>query len=98
MHLLSAAELESQTVLDLPDRELLGGLITINCVFLDVSVLENLLNGSFNNWSISALNLNTATITVRDNVSQNDLDAFCNQVVTVLSAQCYASLVGPPDP
>jgi hypothetical protein len=95
MHKFSAAELESQTVLELPDREVLGGLITINCVFLDVSVLEGILNGSFNNWSITALNFNSATITVRDNVSQNDLDVFCNQVVAVLSAQCHASLVDP---
>jgi hypothetical protein len=94
MHNFSAAELESQAVVELPERELLGGLITINCLLLDVSILEGILNGSFNDWSISALNLNSATITVSDNLSQNDLHAFCNQVIVALSAQCNASLVG----
>jgi hypothetical protein len=95
MRTYSPAELESQTVLELPERELLGGLIHISCVFLDLSILENLLNGSFNDWSISALNANQVTITVTDNVSQNQLNAFCNQVIVVLSAQCNASLLDP---
>jgi hypothetical protein len=95
MHSYTAAELDSQSVLDLPDRELLGGLINITCAFLDVSVLENLLNASFNGWTINVLNANQVTVTVTDNVSKNDLDVFCNQVVVVLAAQCHASLLDP---
>jgi hypothetical protein len=85
-------------VVELPDRELLNALINISGLSLDLSILEGLLNGSFNGWTISVLNGNNVTVTVTDNVSRNDLDVFCNQVVTVLSAQCFASLVGPPDP
>jgi hypothetical protein len=93
VQMFSAAELESQSVVELPDRELLGALIDISGLFIDVSVLEALLNGSFNGWTISVLNDNHITVTVTDNLSQNDLDVFCNQVVAVLSAQCKASLV-----
>jgi hypothetical protein len=89
----SAAELESQSVVELPDRELLNALIDISGLFLDVSILENLLNRSFNNWTINVLDGNHVNVNVTDNVSQNDLDVFCNQVVAVLSAQCKASLV-----
>jgi hypothetical protein len=92
VQMFSAAELESQTALELPDREMLGALIEINGLFIDVSVLENLLNGSFNGWTISVLNDNHVTVEVTDNVSQNYLNVFCNQVVAVLSAQCNASL------
>jgi hypothetical protein len=94
MNVFSAAELDSQSVLELPDRELLNGLIDIDGP-INIAVLTGLLNGSFNNWSISALNFNKVTVTVADNVSQNDLDVFCNQVVAVLSAQCKATLLDP---
>lgn len=98
MQMLSAGELESQIVIDLPDRELLWGtdhgLLTISGNTLDISVLENLLNGSFNNWSINILDGNHLTVNINDNVSQNDLDLFCNQVIVVLSAQCNGTLVG----
>jgi hypothetical protein len=93
VQMLSAAELATQSVVELPDRELLSALINISGLAIDVSILENLLNGSFNGWTISALNGNTVTVTVTDNVSRNDLDVFCNQVVAVLSAQCNATLV-----
>ena len=92
MQMLSALELESEMVLELPDRELMGGLITVSGNTIDVSILENLLNHSFNNWSIFVLDFNTVNVTVSDNLSQNDLDVFCNQVIAVLSAQCKASL------
>jgi hypothetical protein len=90
--MFSAAELESQSILELPDREMLDALIDIDGP-INIAVLTGLLNGSFNHWSISALNGNHVTVNVTDNVSQNDLDVFCNQVVAVLSAQCSASLV-----
>jgi hypothetical protein len=90
--MISAVELESQTALELPDRELLDALIDITGLFIDVSILETLLNNSFNGWTINVLNGNHVTVTVTDNVSRNDLDVFCNQVVAVLSAQCHASL------
>lgn len=93
MRTFSPAEIEAQTVLDLPERELLDATITISGNSLDVSVLENLLNQSFNNYSIFVADFNNVTVNVKDNVSRNDLDVFCNQVVAVLSAQCDAQLV-----
>jgi hypothetical protein len=97
VQMLSGVELGSQMVLELPDRELLsGGLIEVNGPLVggpvDVSILENIANNSFNNWHINVLDGNDVNIKVEDNLSQNDLDAFCNQVVAVLSAQCKASL------
>jgi hypothetical protein len=93
MQTLTARELESQMVLELPDRELMGGLIHISGLSIDVSVLENLLNHSFNHWTVNILDKNDVDVTVTDVVSQNDLDVFCNQVVAVLSAQCKAELI-----
>lgn len=93
VQMLSAAEFAAQTVLELPDRDLLDATITITGNHVDVSVLEDLLNHSFDNWSISALNGNTVTVNVIGNLSQNDLDVFCNQVVAVASAQCDAQLI-----
>lgn len=98
MQTFSAAEIEAQAVLDLPERELLAAVITITCNNLDISVLENLLNGSFNNWSISALDGNTYVVNVSDNVNQDSVNAFCDQVGVALSAQCYGSLTGGIDP
>lgn len=92
MQMLTAAEFETQTVLELPDRDLLDATITIVGNSIDVSVLEDLLNGSFNGWTINALDGNTYVVNVSDNLNGDSLNAFCNQVVAVLSAQCFASL------
>lgn len=92
MQKLSVEELGSQFALELPARELLGGLIHLTGTHIDVSILENLLNGSFNSWTINVLDGNDIDVTVSDNVSNNDLAVFCNQVVAVLSAQCSAEL------
>ena len=93
MQNVSAVELGAQMVLELPDRELLGGLIHISGNDIDIAVLTALLNGSFNNWTISVLSFNKVDVNVSDNLSQNDLDAFCNQVVAVLSAQCSGQVL-----
>jgi hypothetical protein len=90
VQVFSDAEFKSQSVLELPDRELLGALIDIDGP-INVAVLSFLLNGSFNHWSISALNGNHVTVTVSDNVSQNTVNVFCNQVVAVLAAQCFGT-------
>jgi hypothetical protein len=87
----STSELASQAVLELPDRELLGGVIDIDGP-LNLLVLTSLLNGSFNNWYISALNFNHVTVTVTDNLSYNTLNVFCNQVIAVLAVQCTAAV------
>jgi hypothetical protein len=87
----STSELASQAVLELPDRELLGGVIDIDGP-LNLLVLTSLLNGSFNHWYISALNFNHLTVTVTDNVSQDTVNVFCNQVVAVLALQCAAAV------
>jgi hypothetical protein len=88
--MFSEAEFELQSVLELPDRELLGALIDIDGP-INLLVLTSLLNGSFNGWTISALNGNHVTVTVSDNVSQDTVNVFCNQVAAVLAAQCFGT-------
>jgi hypothetical protein len=91
MHLPHTVELESETVLELPDREMLGALISIGG-HIEISVLEHLLNNSFRDWHINVVNDNSVSITVRDNVTETELTAFCNESATVLSAQCSGTL------
>jgi hypothetical protein len=87
-----------ETVLELPDRELLGTLISIRTGPLhvgpinnnDVTVLSDIANHSFNNWRISVLNDNELDLDVEDNLSDNTVAVFCNQVVAVLALQCAA--------
>jgi|tagenome__1003787_1003787.scaffolds.fasta_scaffold16235648_1 hypothetical protein len=87
---LGFEELESQSVQELPDRELMGALIT---VYAPVTLtLTNLLNHSFNNWRISVIRINNVDIDVKDVVTVGDINVFCNQVVAVLSAQCFGHL------
>jgi hypothetical protein len=84
-------ELSRQTIVELPDRELLGAFISITG-HVDVSVLETVLNGSFNGWSISILNDNSVSVTVYDNITETELNVFCTEAVTTLSAQCSGRL------
>ena len=77
------------SVLELPERDLLGALIHVGNITLgEISVLENFLNKSFNNWTISVLSFNNVNVTVKDNVNDLQLSVFCNQIVAVLSASC----------
>jgi hypothetical protein len=77
------------SVLELPERDLLGALIHVGNITLgEISVLENFLNKSFNNWTISVLSFNQVNVTVQDNVNDLQLTAFCDSVVTVLNATC----------
>jgi hypothetical protein len=91
MQRLDVGELESQTVLQLPDRQLLGAFISISG-HVEVSILENLLNNSFRDWHITVLNDNSVSITVQDNLTQTELNVFCAESAAVLSAQCSGTL------
>jgi hypothetical protein len=85
-------ELTRQTIFELPDRELLGAFISLTGQ-IEISVLEHLLNNSFRDWHISVLNDNSVNITVQDNLTGTDLNAFCTEAVTALSAQCSGTLI-----
>jgi hypothetical protein len=77
------------SVLELPERDLLGALIHIGGISVgDVSVLENFLNKSFNNWSISVLSGNKVDVTVKDNLNDLTLKVFCNTIVGVVAQSC----------
>jgi hypothetical protein len=77
------------SVLELPERDLLGALIHVGNVYVgDVSVLENILNKSFNNWDISVLSGNDVNVTVKDNVNDLQLNVFCNTIVGVIAQSC----------
>jgi hypothetical protein len=92
--MLDVATLDSLDVFELPDRELLGSLITIGNInvlnILAITKLHNVLNNNFNNWDVNVLSGNTVEVDVEDNLSDNDVAVFCNQIVAVLAAQCLS--------
>lgn len=87
----SHAELTSQFVVELPDRELLDAVFVISGS-IDIGLLQNLLNDSFNNWSISVLDDNNVQVNVYDNLTDTQVSAFCNETVSVMSVECGGSL------
>lgn len=92
MRTLSQAELESQIVLELPQRELMGAVFWISGSGIDIGFLENLLNVSFTGWSISILDDNHVSVTVHDDLTQTQVSAFCNETVSVMSVECGGRL------
>jgi hypothetical protein len=93
MQRISSHDLESQTVLDLPERFLMDALITISGK-IQLSALDHLLNHYFHSWStlVSADN-NTVTINVNDEaVTDAQLKVFCTEASSQLSAGCSARL------
>lgn len=88
---LSVDELESQVVLELPARELLGALIHVHGISVDLDLLNVLVRNSFNNYRINVLSGNDVDIDVGDVLSDNDIAVFCNQVIAVLAAQCFTT-------
>lgn len=91
MRSFSRAELESQAVLELPRRELMGAVFWISGS-IDIDLLEHLLNGSFRGWSISVLDNNHVQVTVQDNLTETQVRVFCNETVSAMSADCRGSL------
>ena len=89
--MLSVEELDSLTVLELPARELLGALIHVHGISLDLALLNVLVRNSFNHYRINVLSGNDVDIEVGDVLSNNDINVFCNQVIAVLAAQCFAT-------
>ena len=88
---LSTAELESQTLLELPDRDLMGATFWISGS-IDVDLLSNFLNHSFRNWHISILDHNHVQVTVEDDLTGAQVTAFCNETVSAMAASCAVRL------
>src|SRR5712691_9424179 len=97
--MLSAAELESSTVLELADRGLMRAIISVSGVEIgnrdSVVLLATLADNHFNNWTINVLGGDHVALVVCDNLSADDVDGFCDQVVAQLSASCSGVLLTP---
>jgi hypothetical protein len=87
MQSLSNAELESQSIQELPDRDLMGAVFWVTGS-IDIALFENLLNHTFHHWSISVLDNNHVQVTVEDELTETQVGAFCNESATAFSAQC----------
>ena len=90
---LSVEELEAQSVLELPDREVMKGLIRIITLapitLLVVAIVKDVANKNFNDWDVDVLSGNEIEVEVGDVLSDNDVAVFCNQIVAVIAAQCF---------
>jgi hypothetical protein len=91
---LSVVELEHQSVLELPDRELLGGtlILVYSPIVLDLD-LKNIANNAFRNAEINVVRVdhNNTNVNVNRTLSDLEITVFCNQVVAVLAAQCLSA-------
>jgi hypothetical protein len=95
---LSVLELERQSVLELPDRELLGGTLVLVYAPIDLDLdvdvdLKNVANNAFKNAEINVIRVdhNHTNVNVNRNVSNIELAVFCNQIIAVLAAQCLSA-------
>jgi hypothetical protein len=84
-------------VLELPDRELMGALISVSGVNIgngdSVVLLATLADKHFTNWTINVLDSDHIAVVVGDNLSGDDIAVFCDQVVAELSASCSGVLI-----
>ncbi|HEY3060339.1 MAG TPA: hypothetical protein VGL99_15370 [Chloroflexota bacterium] len=95
---LSVFELERQSVLELPDRELLGGTLILVYAPIDLDLdvdvdLKNIANNAFGDADVNVVRVdhNYTDVNVNRNVSDIELTLFCNQIVAVLAAQCLSA-------
>jgi hypothetical protein len=95
---LSVFELERQSVLELPDRELLGGTLILVYAPIDLDLdvdadLKNIANNAFRGSEINVVRVdhNYTNVDVNRTLSNLDIAVFCNQVVAVLAAQCLST-------
>jgi hypothetical protein len=87
-HGLTPADLEAQSVRELPDRELLGYvLIDVAVTAGSTAVIERIANTIFDDWQVSVLDDNSVKVTVGV-VEDWKLGVFCQESVDVLSARC----------
>jgi hypothetical protein len=95
--MLKAAELESSVVLEWTDREPMRAIISVHGVNIgtrqSVVQLVTLADKHFSNWTINVLGGDHVALVVCDNLSGDDVEAFCDQVVAVLSASCSGVLI-----
>jgi hypothetical protein len=90
---LSVLELDAQAVLELPDRELMGVTILVYApIDLDAN-LKSLAQNAFQNAEVNVVRVdhNHTDVNVDKNVSDIDVAVFCNQIVTLLAAQCLST-------
>ena len=95
--MLSATEREPSMVVELPTRELMRAVISVSGVNIgsghSVVLLATLADNHFSNWTINVLGGDHVTLVVCDDLSGDDVDAFCDQVVAELSASCSGVLM-----
>jgi hypothetical protein len=90
---LATADIQSQAVLALPDRELMGlTIVVLAPVDVDAD-LSNLAQNAFQNAEINVVRVdgNTTNVNVNRNLSDIEVTVFCNQIVAVLAAQCLGT-------
>jgi hypothetical protein len=93
MHTFSRRALDEQPVFELPDRELLGALISIHGK-VQLTALAHVLDHFFSSWStLVSADGNTVTININDaQLTDARLHAFCTEAASDLSVQCAARL------
>ena len=93
MRSLTVEDLQSQTLLELPDRELMGALIYVTGK-VQLTLLAHLLDRYFHSWStLVSVDHNTVKVTVNDKaVTDSELRAFCTEASYNLSVRCTARL------
>jgi hypothetical protein len=86
-------------VLELPERQLLRAVISVSGVNIgsghSLVSLATLADKHFSDWTINVLACDHLTVVVGDDLSGDDIDAFCDQVVAELSACCSGVLLAP---
>ena len=92
MQSLSETELQSQLVLELPDRHVMGAVFWVSGS-IHVDLFEGLLNQTFHNWSISVLDDNHIQVTVQDDLTDSQVRLFCDETATAFAAQCTGQLI-----
>jgi hypothetical protein len=92
--MLNHEDIEAQAVVELPDRELACVTILVYApVTVDVD-LSNTAQNAFQNAEINVLRIdnNHTLVNVKRNVTDVDIGLFCNQIASLLSAQCLKTL------
>jgi len=84
-------------VLESAKRELLRAVISVTGLHIGtchaVAQLANIADAYFRNWTINVLGGDHVALVVCDNLSSDDIEVFCDQVVAELSASCSGVLI-----
>jgi hypothetical protein len=91
MQSLSIAEFESQSIIELPDRDLMGAVYEVTGG-IDLCSFGNMLNHTFHNWSMRVVANGHVEVTVADQLTETQVTAFCNATTSTYAAQCTGRL------